>query len=86
MVTENKDMIKISNELYKDLFKGEPRTRIALKHGFFSDLEKVSQEENNMLVAPFSEEEIKIAVLDLMEMEPLVLMVFLLCSIKISRI
>jgi hypothetical protein len=61
-VTDNKDMLKIATDYYKDLFKIETRPDIRLQDTFFSDKEKVSLEENIMLGSAFTKEEVKIAV------------------------
>jgi hypothetical protein len=55
-------MLEISTSFYKDLFRVEDRGGIALTNDFFSPEEKVSESDNNMLDAPFTEEEIKTAV------------------------
>ena len=52
----------IALNFYKDLFAREERVNINLDDNFLSESEKVSNEENELLVAPFSEEEIKEAI------------------------
>jgi hypothetical protein len=61
-ITENKDMLKIATDYYKDLFKYETRRGIRLRDIFLSEDEKVSLEENIMLGSAFTEEEVSIAV------------------------
>jgi hypothetical protein len=61
-VTENKDMLKVATDYYRDLFKQEARPAIRLQDTFFSEDEKVSLGENIMLGSAFTEEEDKIAV------------------------
>jgi hypothetical protein len=59
---ENKDMLKVATDYYKDMFKQETRPATRLQDTFFSENEKVSLEENLMLGSAFTEEEVKIAV------------------------
>jgi hypothetical protein len=61
-VHQNKEMLKIAIDYYKDLFCLEPRPEIRLKPDFFSDEEKVSIAKNEILGGVFSEEEVKEAV------------------------
>lgn len=61
-VHETKDMLTIATDFYKDLFKAESRPDIRIREDFFSDEEKVSQVENDLLSAPFTVDEIKEAV------------------------
>jgi hypothetical protein len=62
LVTDQKDMLKIATEFYKELFKKEERPDIRLMNDFFSPDEKVTLQENIALEREFSEEEIKNAV------------------------
>ena len=55
-------MMDIALNFYKDLFAREERVNINLDDNFLSESEKVSNEENELLVAPFSEEKIKEAI------------------------
>jgi hypothetical protein len=80
------EMLEIATSFYKDLFKVENRRGIALTDDFFSPEEKVSDHDNNMLDAPFSEEEIKTAVFTPIQMELQGQMVFLSCFIRNSGI
>lgn len=57
-VHETKDMLTIATDFYKDLFKAESRPDIRIREDFFSDEEKVSQVENDLLSAPFTVDEI----------------------------
>jgi hypothetical protein len=61
-VTENKDMLKVATDYYKNLFKYENRPTLGLQDNFFADNEKVTLEENIMLGNASTEEEMKIAV------------------------
>jgi hypothetical protein len=60
-VTENKEMLKVATDFYKDIFKNEARPAIILQDTFFSEDEKVTMEENRMLGSAFTEKEVKIA-------------------------
>jgi hypothetical protein len=55
-------MLKHATEFYKKLFEKEPRENIELDEDFWEDEDKVTPEENQMLEAEFSEEEIKRAI------------------------
>jgi hypothetical protein len=61
-VVEQKAMMEVDVNFYKDLCKREGRPNIRLAEDFWSHNEKVTEEENNVLTAPFSELEIKEAV------------------------
>jgi hypothetical protein len=63
-VTETHDMLPIVVNYYKNLFKKEEITDISLDNSFWDPEDRVSSEENDMLDAPFTEEEIKSAVFD----------------------
>jgi hypothetical protein len=56
-------MMEVAVNLYKDLFKKENRHEIQLAAEFLKESEKVTNEENNALTAPFTELEMKEAVL-----------------------
>lgn len=49
-------------DFYKSLFGREPDTNVKLDADFWDEDEKVSYVENELLEAPFTEEEIKVAV------------------------
>jgi hypothetical protein len=53
------EMLEIATSFYKNLFQAEDRVGIALTEDFYSQEEKVSDQDNEMLDAPFTEEEIK---------------------------
>jgi hypothetical protein len=50
--------MRIAVDFYKNLFKKEERGEVYLAESFWGQGEKVTQEENDLLSAPFSEEEI----------------------------
>jgi hypothetical protein len=52
-------MMKIAVDFYKNLFAKEPDVGVKLGSNFWEDKDKVSEEENSQLLAPFSESEIK---------------------------
>jgi hypothetical protein len=54
-----KEILKVASDYYKGLFKYEARHNINIDEHFFSQEEKVSEEERETLEAPFSEEEIR---------------------------
>jgi hypothetical protein len=62
-VVEQKAMMEVAVNLYKDLFKKENRHEIHLDAEFLKESEKVTNEENNALTTPFTELEMKEAVL-----------------------
>lgn len=55
-------MMKIAVDFYKTLFATENISALTLDNSFWSENDLVTPEENAMLTAPFSEEEIKEAV------------------------
>jgi len=62
LFVEQKAMMEVAVNFYKDLFKNEGRPNIHLADDFWSHNKKVPEEENNVLTAPFTELEIKEAV------------------------
>jgi hypothetical protein len=52
-------MMKIAVDFYKNLFKKEESGAVYLAEGFWGQGERVTQEENDLLSAPFFQEEIK---------------------------
>lgn len=52
-------MLKIASDFYKDLFKKEDREGFSLNQDFFSSEEKISEDRNEALQAPFTEKEVK---------------------------
>ena len=61
-VVEQKAMMEVAVNFYKDVFKNEGRPNIHLADDFWSHNKKVPEEENNVLTAPFTELEIQEAV------------------------
>jgi hypothetical protein len=45
-VTKSKDMLKVATDYYEDLFKFEDRPDIRLQDNFFSEEEKLTEEED----------------------------------------
>ena len=76
-------MLKVASDFYKDLFKKENPSGFSLQNNFFSASEKVSPTKNELLEAPFSETEVKEAILALILMGLLVLMGFPSCFTSI---
>nr|XP_020170762.1 uncharacterized protein LOC109756314 [Aegilops tauschii subsp. strangulata] len=63
VVTSTKEMLEVATSFYKDLFPFEPKPDIHLDDDFWSIDEMVSNEERELLEKPFSEEEIKQAIM-----------------------
>ena len=59
-VSDQKGMLDIAVDYYKNLFAREERNGFSLADNFFSEDELVSTDENAILEAPFSELEIKL--------------------------
>ena len=74
--------MKIALDFYKDLFAREERGDLILGRDFWAASDLVSEEENKILCAPFSEDEIKDAILAIMQKVLLGLTGSLSCSIK----
>jgi len=55
-------MIMIATNFYKSLFGYEDKLDIHLDTSFWEDSDKVTDEENEILAAPLSEEDIKTAI------------------------
>ena len=62
LVTNNKNMLKLVVEFYKKLFAHEEKLDIHLDSSFWEVEDLITEEENDILVAPFSEEEIREAI------------------------
>jgi hypothetical protein len=60
--SNNSDMLEHGTDFYKKMFGKEPRGNFSLDENFWEENEKVSLEENQLLEAEFSEEEIKKAI------------------------
>lgn len=58
-VYDKKGMMKIAVEFYKSLFAKEPDAGVRLSSSFWEENDKVTREENCLLMAPFTESEIK---------------------------
>ena len=52
-------MLKLAVDFYKNLFGHEEKLDIHLDYSFWEEEDLITDEENDLLVAPFSEEEIK---------------------------
>jgi hypothetical protein len=63
-VDSTKEIIEVATQYYKNLFRFEPRPDIKLSEGFFTDEERLTEGEKDMLEKRFSEEEIKKAVFE----------------------
>lgn len=61
-VYDQKGILKVAVDFYKELFAKEADPGVQLGRDFWQDSDKVTSEENEALTAPFSEEEIKQAV------------------------
>ena len=62
-VYSTKDMLEVATNFYKNLFGYEPKPNIHCDDHFWSEEELVTETENALLERPFSEEEIKEAVM-----------------------
>ncbi|XBH61956.1 hypothetical protein VPH35_116304 [Triticum aestivum] len=58
-VSDIKNMLNVASDFYKDLFKNKNSSGLKIKTDFFSAGEKVTPAENEVLEAPFTEEEVK---------------------------
>jgi hypothetical protein len=57
-------MLKHAMNFYKTLFREEPKEGISIGEDFWDAMDKISPEENEVLEAGFSKEEIKKTVFD----------------------
>lgn len=62
VVDDNKSMMKVAVDFYKDLFAAENRGGAKLGSNFWNPEDLITPEENERLQAPFSAEEIKQAI------------------------
>jgi DNA-binding Xre family transcriptional regulator len=62
LVDDQAGMIRIATDFYKNLFAKEMDEDVKLDLNFWDEEDLVTQEENNSLDAPFTEEEIKKAI------------------------
>lgn len=58
-MVEQKTMMEVAVNFYKDLFKKENNSNIHLDTNFWDESVKISEEENSALMAPFTELEIR---------------------------
>ena len=75
VVEETIGILKIAVDYYKMLFGFEQKIGVDLANDFWDDDDKVSNAQNEVLDAPFSEKEVKDAVFSSYERGPLDLMV-----------
>jgi hypothetical protein len=61
-VYDQKGMMQIAVDFYKSLFAKEPESGVNLGSDFWEEGDKVTREENVLLIAPFTEAEIKEAI------------------------
>lgn len=59
LVYDNIGMLNVAVDFYKNLFKKEDSKEISLDEDFGEDRDKVTEQENEILQAPFTQEEIK---------------------------
>ena len=79
-------MLDIATSFYKHLFGYYSKPDIHRGPSFWKPEEKVTVEENTILDAPLSEEEIKFAIFSSYADGPLALMASLFCFTRISGI
>jgi hypothetical protein len=77
-------MLDIASDFYKNLFCFEEGSGFSLDIDFFSPNKKVAPEKNLNLETPSTEQEVKMAVLTLIQMGLQGQMVFLLCFTILS--
>ena len=82
LVHDQAGIMKTALDFYKDLFAREERGDLILGRDFWAASDLVSEEENKILCAPFSEDEIKDAILAIMQKVLLGLTGSLSCSIR----
>jgi len=64
IVEDNALMLTHAVEFYKNLFGSEQESGVRLDEDFWSSEDRVTIQENELLEAPFSEEEIRIAIFE----------------------
>jgi hypothetical protein len=64
ILEDNASMLEHGRGFYQTLFEKEPRRNFNLDPEFWEDDERVINEENELLEAQFSEEEIRKAIFD----------------------
>jgi len=62
LVYDQKGMMRVAIDFYKKLFAKDPEPFFKLGQNFWEEEDKVSRNENELLIAPFSESEIKDAI------------------------
>ena len=83
LLEDTKDMLNHVVDFYKHLFGAKENLGVHLGENFWEEGDKVTDSENELLEAPFTEEEIKNAVFDSYAEGPLALMAFLFFSINL---
>jgi hypothetical protein len=58
-IEDNKGMLEHAVEYYRKLFGKEPTSGVSMRQDFWEEDEMVTNSENEMLEAPFSESEVK---------------------------
>ena len=64
VLEDTKDMLEHAVLFYKNLFGFEESLGVKLGEDFWDEGDKVTSQENELLEAPFSEEEIRLAVFE----------------------
>lgn len=77
VITDNEQLQAHIEGYYKNLFGREERNGIKLHQDIWKDRGKISKEEEQMLIAPFTMEEIENALKQMKNNTPLGLMVYL---------
>lgn len=62
LVYDQKGMMRVALDFYKNLFAKDPDSTLKLDQDFLEEDDRVSRKENELLIAPFTENEIKEAV------------------------
>lgn len=84
--SDTQEMLDIAANFYKNLLSKEDNSSFSMSDDFFSDQDKFTTDENDLLSAPFTEAGIKKQFLILIQMELQALMAFLSSSIRSSGI
>jgi len=82
LLEDKKLMLDHAVDFYKNLFGLVENFGLKLNDNFWEEEDKATDSENELLEAPFTEEEIKLVVLTPMLREPRDQVVSLLCYIK----
>jgi hypothetical protein len=64
LIEDNELMLNHDVDFYKKLFEAEPDSGVKLDENFWEEEDKITILENSLLEAPFTEQEIRIAVFD----------------------